>query len=130
MRSLQMLHIVGSLLFLALTSLDVVAGDGGMVRHAGSIQSIRPSDGTLIIEELGKDGRPEILEVSTRSARVVHVWRDPSDPWTWRERVTNIYRWPVGTFVVVVGRTIHGGSVEATRVEIPKIPSEASADQE
>ena len=130
MRSLRILHIACSILFLALTSVDVVAGDGRIARHAGGIQSIRPSDGTLIIEELGQDGASKMLEVSIRSASVVHVWRDPVDPWKWRERVTSIYRWPAGTFVVVFGRTIHEGSVEASRIEIPKIPSEATVHQE
>jgi len=78
----------------------------------------------LIIEELGRDGVSEVLEVRIQSAKVVRVWRDPVDPWTWRERATSIYRWPVGTFVVVIGRTIHEGSVEASRIEIPKITPE------
>ena len=59
-----------------------------------------------------------------RRAKVVRIWRDPVDPWTWRERVTSVYRWPVGTFIVVIGCTIHAGSVEASRIEIPKIMSE------
>ncbi len=95
-----------------------------MARHTGHIQSVRPSDGMLFIEELGTDGGSEVLAVSIREAKVVRIWRDPADPWTWRERATSIYRWPVGTFVVVTGRTIREGSVEASRIEIPKIMSE------
>ena len=111
-------------LSLPLTSLDVLAGDGGAARHTGNIQSVRPLDGTLIIEELGPGGVPEALDVRIRTATVVRIWRDPADPWTWRERLTSIYRWPVGTYVVVIGRTIDNGSVEATRIEIPKVMSE------
>ena len=55
---------------------------------------------------------------------MVRIWRDPADPWTWRERPTSIYRWPVGTYVVVIGRRIDQGSVEASRIEIPKVMSE------
>jgi hypothetical protein len=113
-----------AVLFLPVTSLDVFAGDGGVARHTGSIQSVRPSDGILIIEELGTGGVSEVLEVGIREAKVVRIWRDPADPWTWRERLTSIYRWPVGTFVVVIGRRIDDGSVQASRIEIPKVMSE------
>lgn len=124
MKLVRIVQIVCAVLFLPLTSLDALAGGGGVARHAGHIHSVRPSDGMLFIEELGRDGVSEVLEVRIQSAKVVRVWRDPVDPWTWRERATSIYRWPVGTFVVVIGRTIHEGSVEASRIEIPKITPE------
>ena len=113
-----------AVLSLVLTALDVLAADGGAARHTGNIHSVRPSDGTLIIEELGSGGVSQVLDVGIRAAIVVRIWRDPTDPWTWRERLTSIYRWPVGTYVVVIGRKIDKGSVEASRIEIPKVLSE------
>lgn len=124
MKFVRIVQIVCAVLFLPLTSLDALAGGDRVARHAGHIQSVRPSDGMLIIEELGKDGVSEVLGVWIRRAQVVRIWRDPADPWKWREGVTSIYWWPVGTFVVVIGRTIHEGSVEASRIEIPEIMSE------
>jgi hypothetical protein len=88
------------------------------------VQSIRPADGILAIEELGANNAPELLEVKIGGAQIVRVWRDPSDPSLWRERPTNIYRWPVGTFVVVIGRATHPGRVQASRIEIPKVSTE------
>jgi len=116
-------HIVCAVLFLALPPIAAAAG-GEPARHTGHIQSVRPSDGMLFIEEPGTDGVSQVLKVWTRSAKVVRLWRDPADPWTWHEGLTSIYRWPVGTFVVVIGRRIDEGSVEASRIEIPKIMSE------
>ena len=57
-------------------------------------------------------------------ARVVRTWRDSADLGVKRERVTSIYRWPVGTFVIVIGSEGSMGSIEASRVEIPKVTSE------
>lgn len=124
MKFAGIVRIMCAVLFLPVMPLDGLAGDGGVARHTGSIQSVRPSDGTLSIEELGTDGVFDVLEIGIRKATVVRVWRDPADPWTWRERLTSIYRWPVGTFVVVIGRRIDRGSVEASRIEIPKVMSE------
>ena len=82
MRFIGTVQIMCAALFLPLTSLDVPAGDGELARHTGNIQSVRPSDGMLIIEELGTGGVPEVLEVGTRKATVVRIWRDSGDPWT------------------------------------------------
>jgi len=109
----------GAAFFLAVL---LTAGASGIVRHAGLLQSINPSDMTLVIEETGPNGRIDLVEISIRNAEVVHVSRDPADPWRWRARRTNIYRWPVGTFLVVSGQAGTSGVVEALRVEIPKVP--------
>lgn len=114
-------HTVCAVLFLALPPVAAAAG-GEPARHTGHIQSVRPSDGMLFIEETGTDS--QVLKVWTRGATVVCLWRDPADPWTWREGPTSIYRWPVGTFVVVIGRRTDGGAVQASRIEIPRIMSE------
>ena len=121
--AMTVVQIMCAVLFLLVTP-SMSSPGGGVARHTGNIHSVRPSDGTLIIEELGSGGVSEVLEVGIRAAKVVRIWRDPADPWTWRERLTSIYRWPVGTFVVVIGRRIDGGSVEASRIEIPKVLSE------
>lgn len=123
MRFSSMVQIMCAVLFLALPPIAAAAG-GEPARHTGHIQSVRPSDGMLFIEEPGGNGVSRVLKVCTRSATVVRLWRDPADPWTWRQDLTSIYRWPVGTFVVVIGRRIDEGSVEASRIEIPKIMSE------
>ena len=94
-----------------LTPLDVLAGDGVAARHTGN-------------EEFGTGGVSEVLDVGIRTATVVRIWRDPAEPWTWREHLTSIYRWPVGTYVVVIGRRIDNGSVDASRIEIPKVMAE------
>jgi hypothetical protein len=109
---------------LPLSFVSIIASAEGPARYAGHIQSVRPADGTLVIEEVGADDVSDLLHVRIRGADVVRTWRDPSDPRRWRERVTSIYRWPVGTFVVVTGRTTDSGSIEASRVEIPKIAAE------
>ena len=124
MNVVRILQVICAVLSLLLAPLDVLAGDGGAARHTGNIHSIRPSDGTLIIEELGTGGVSGVLDVGFRTATVVRIWRDPADPWTWRERLTSIYRWPVGTYVVVIGRRIDNGSVDASRIEIPKVMAE------
>jgi hypothetical protein len=94
------------------------------VQYTGHIQSVRPVDAMLLIEEVGADDGSDLLYVRIRGADVVRTWRDPGDPRRWRERETSIYRWPVGTFVVVTGRATGRRSVQASRVEIPKIASE------
>ena len=120
-RTAWFVHTVCAVLFLALPPV-APAGGGEPARHTGHIQSVRPSDGMLFIEETGMDS--QVLKVWTRDATVVRLWRDPADPWTWREGLTSIYRWPVGTFVVVIGRRTDGGAVQASRIEIPRIMSE------
>lgn len=118
--------VVRTVLVLLLATIDASAAGDRVARHAGHIQSVRPSDGTLVIEELGANGVAELLEVGMHGAEVVRVWRDPTKPWEWRERPTSIYRWPVGTFVVVIGSTTGSGAVEARRIEIPWVTSESS----
>jgi hypothetical protein len=74
----------------------------------------------LVIEGYGSSHQSEILEVRIKGAKIVRVWRDAADPWAWRERATTIYRWPVGTFVTILGTEDESGVIEASRVEIPK----------
>jgi hypothetical protein len=116
--------LVGASVFLLVGSIPTSHGGEKRAKHAGYIQSVRPSDGTLLIEEVGRDGAASTLHVRMRNAAVVRLWRDPADPWVWRERATSIYRWPVGTFVVVIGRATPSGSIDANRIEIPKITAE------
>jgi hypothetical protein len=93
-------------------------------QYAGHIVSVRPMDGTLMLDEVGEDDDAAPLEVRIRGADVVRTWRDPADPSTWRSRETSIYRWPVGTFVLVTGRETDQGTIQASKVEIPKVASE------
>jgi hypothetical protein len=60
------------------------------------------------------------LQVDVRHAQVVNVSRDPSRPWEWRERSAEIFRFPVGTFIVVIGVDQASGVVRAYRLEVPK----------
>jgi len=120
--SLWRTSAIGALVVLLLGS--VATGQGRRARHAGYIQSVRPADRTLVIEEVGRDGMAATLHVQMRNAEVIRLWRDQAHPWVWRERPTSIYRWPVGTFVVVIGRATDADTIEASRIEIPKITSE------
>ena len=90
-------------------------------RHAGRLQHYSPADGLLVIEELGVSGDPGLLQVRIRDAVVVHLRRDPADPFEWRETRTQLQRWPTGTFIVVIGRDEGRGTVTASRVEIPEM---------
>lgn len=112
---------VGGGLFV-LTVVTVFTAAAGTVRHAGLLQSINPWTTTLVIEEMGRHGRIDLVEISFQNAEVVRVSRNPVDPWHWRERHTDIYRWPIGTFVVITGKRNSSGAIEACRVEIPKVP--------
>jgi hypothetical protein len=85
---------------------------------------VHPANRTLVIQEVGGSGDTRGLEVRMDNAHVVRVWRDPAEPWAWQQRATSIYRWPVGTLVVVIGRATPSGPVEASRIEIPKITTE------
>ena len=78
----------------------------------------------LTIEEVGVNGTTDLLQVRIRRADVVRVWRDPAEPWQWRERPTRIHRWPAGTFVVVIGTAAPSGVIDGTRVELPKVAPE------
>ena len=71
---------------------------------------------------MGPHGRINLVEISFRNADIVRVSRDPLDAGHWRERRTSIYRWPIGTFVVISGKRDSSGAIEARRVEIPKVP--------
>jgi hypothetical protein len=115
-------------LVLAVGGLAMAPGGGlgsgpaaGEERHAGRIQSVDPGAGLLIIEESGLAGRIESLEVEVRGARVLRVFRDPREPWRWREEPTQLARFPVGTYVVVMGQRGPSGRLEARRVEIPRL---------
>ena len=116
------LAIAGTLLMVVTATSGTEAG--GLVRHAGLLQSLDPAEGVLTIEEVGVNGTTDLLQVRIRGADVVRVWRDPAEPWQWRERPTRIHRWPAGTFVVVVGTTAPSGVIDATRVELPKLAPE------
>lgn len=113
------LAIAGTLFMVAAATSGAEAG--GLVRHAGLLQSIDPAEGVLVIEEVGVNGTTDLLQVRMRSADVVRVWRDPAEPWQWRERPTEIHRWPAGTFVVVIGTTAPSGVIDAARVELPRV---------
>lgn len=95
-----------------------------LTRHAGYIHSLKPVDGVLMIEEVGSNGRIEMVSVQISDAEVVRVWRDPNRPWTWRERRVRLHEFPAGTFVVVIGQKDLWGRLEADRVEIPDIESD------
>ena len=104
-----------------------ISGLGPLVhgtRHAGHIHSLKPVDGVLVIEEIGSNGRIEMVSVQISDAEVVRVWRDPHRPWTWRERRVRLHEFPAGTFVVVIGREDPWGRLHADRVEIPEIESD------
>jgi hypothetical protein len=106
------------LALLPLASSRVLADqEGTAARHAGRIQAVSPNTGVLLIEGYGSH---EVLVVRISGAEIVRIWRDAADPWTWRERATTIYRWPVGTFVMILGSEDESGVIEASRVEIPK----------
>ncbi|MEK8035541.1 MAG: hypothetical protein AAB226_02260, partial [candidate division NC10 bacterium] len=78
------LAIAGTLLMVVAATSGTEAG--ALVRHAGLLQSIHPAEGVLVIEEVGGNGTTALLQVRTLSADVVRVWRDPAEPWRWRER--------------------------------------------
>jgi hypothetical protein len=99
----------------AFTVVAVFAAAAGTVRYAGCLQSINPGDATLVIEDMGPRGRIDLLEISYRNADIVRVSRN-------LERRTDIYRWPIGTFLVITGKRNSLGAIEAHRVEIPKVP--------
>jgi len=104
-----------------------ISGLGPLVhgtRHAGHIHSLKPADGVLVIEEIGSNGRNEMVSVRIGDAKVVRVWRDPDRPWGWRERRVRLHEFPAGTFVVVIGREDPWGRLHADRVEIPEIGSD------
>lgn len=105
---------------LVMMSIGAPAEAGGIGRYTGRVQSFRPADGVLVVEEFGARGRSELVEVQTRGAEVVRVWRDRAQPWRWRDRPTRLYRWPAGTFLVVIGRVDRHGVIRASRIEIPK----------
>ena len=61
---------------------------GGPKRYAGRLHSLSPAQGVLVIEESGKNGRTELVEIQIRRAKVVRIRREPTRPWEWRERPT------------------------------------------
>ena len=97
---------------------------GGLVRHAGRLQSMDPAEGVLMIEEVGVIGTTDLLQVRIRRADVVRVWRDPAEPWQWRGRPTRIHPRPARPLVGVIGATAPSGVIDATRVELPKVAPE------
>ena len=117
--------VLGATVVLLLATGGAPVAEERVARHAGQIQSVHPSDGTLIIEELGVNGVAQLVEVNIHGAAVVRIWRDPLTPWEWRERRTSIYRWPAGTYVVVIGSKSSSGAIDARRIEIPRITSES-----
>jgi hypothetical protein len=97
-----------------------LAGADRLAWHSGRVVSLAPVDHILVIEEIGSNGTTRLVEVQIREAKIVRVSRDPEDPWAWRERPTRVFRWPAGTFVVVIGREHPLGVIDATRVEFPQ----------
>lgn len=107
--------------------LGLISVVGGLVggvtaeqRHAGRIQEIDPAGRRMVLEEIGLAGRVEQVEIDLSGARVLRVFRDPQDPWRWREEPTRLERFPTGTYVVVIGSTVDG-RLAATRVEVPRV---------
>jgi hypothetical protein len=82
------------------------------------LHSLIPAQGVLVVEMVGAKGSIELLPIRIRNADVVLVWRDWATPWEWRERPTMAYRWPSGTFLVVVGQADPSGVIHANHVEI------------
>jgi hypothetical protein len=119
-RSSLMNRLAGVGIVLVMMSIGAPAEAGGIGRYTGRVQSFRPADGVLVVEEFGARGRSELVEVQTQGAEVVRVWRDRAQPWRWRDRPTRLYRWPAGTFLVVIGRVDRHGVIRASRIEIPK----------
>ncbi|HEV8642310.1 MAG TPA: hypothetical protein VGV13_14525 [Methylomirabilota bacterium] len=104
----------------SLLSISVIAyaEQNPTARHAGRLHSLTPAQGLLVIEEVGANGSIELPTIRIRNADVVLVWRDSATPRKWRERPTTVYRWPSGTFLVVVGQADPSGVIHANRVEI------------
>lgn len=117
-----MCHRLSSGGLFVLTVIAVFTAAAGTVRHAGLLQSVNPRDTTLVIEEMGPHGSINLVEISFRNADIVRVSRDPLDARHWHERRTSIYRWPIGTFVVITGKRDSSGAIDARRVEVPKVP--------
>ena len=117
-------HAVCTPLLVSLMWSAALAEEHTSARHPGRILSVRPHTAMLVIEAYGSKERSGLLAVHIGDARVVRTWRDSADLGVRRERVTSIYRWPVGTFVIVIGSEVSMGSIEASRVEIPKVTSE------
>jgi len=92
------------------------------VRHSGRIHSLVPHEGVLAVEEYGAGGTVRILRVEFRSAVIVWVMRDADHPEQWHERPVRIAELPVGTFVVIHGRSRQGG-VKAHRIDVPRSTS-------
>ena len=69
---------------------------GGPKRYAGRLHSMSPAQGVLVIEESGKNGRTEVVEIQIRRAKVVRIRRAPTRPWEWRERPTLLHHWAAG----------------------------------
>jgi len=101
-------------------SLFASSVDAGPSRLTGRINSIAPTEGVVFVEDGGDEDADHLVAVEFRSAQVVRVWRDPEDPAEWRERSTQLSRWPVGTFIVIIGVADASGRVRAHRIEIPK----------
>ena len=79
-----------------------------------------PAGGTMSIEEIGRAGAVSTCWVRFRDASVVHATRRHDRPGEWSESPTLVFRWPMGTFMTVIGvRT--AGTLEAVRIEIPAI---------
>src|SRR5688572_24737328 len=101
-------------------SLFASSADAGSTRLTGRINSIAPTEGVVLVEDGGDEDADNLMAVEFRSAEVVRVWRDPGDPAAWLERSTQLSRWPVGTFIVIIGVADAAGRVRAHRIEIPK----------
>jgi hypothetical protein len=113
------LRILGAALFVLAHPLLT----GAESRHAGSIHSVEPSTGILVLEERVRDGDVVLRSVDYRGARVVRLERNPRRPREWIERPTAVHRLPSETYVVVIGTETSSGVVRAIKIEAP-VPTE------
>jgi hypothetical protein len=74
----------------------------------------------VFVEDASDERSDKLVSVKFRDAEIVRVRRDVARPAEWQERPTRLHRWPVGTFVVIIGYVEPSGVVRADRIEIPR----------
>jgi hypothetical protein len=115
------MRLVLSIVIMAMLGVTLAASALAEERRSGRIQTLDRDKGTLVIEESGVASTFFTTQiVGLGNAKVVEVFRDAQQPWTWREEPTSLTRVPTGTMVVVIGRKGTGGAIEAERIEIPR----------
>src|SRR3990172_9368650 len=98
MTSSLMNRLAGVGIVLVMMSIGAPVEAGGLGRYTGRLQSFRPADGVLVVEEVGARGRSELVEVQTRGAEVARVWRGRGKPWQGRGRPPRVYPCPPPAF--------------------------------